>query len=278
MGHPDPVQRSVHSEIHQALKPRLLSEETKSRAAPRPASDTGSTAQQIRAEPAPSGAQIVVETLFAALALGTVVLFGLRFTPVLSPETQNLARLLDYYVCILFASKAIWDLWHAADKRRWWRLGWIDFAASIPEIEVLRALRLLRLLLIIRVLRSTTKSIHGIATHFNANRTAAVISTVFSLIVVSIVMGSFLILGMESGHPEANILTAESALLWAVATLFGAEPSYFGDYYPVTSGGRLIALWLVIVSLGLIGSLAGIISAWIEEEEEEEPRKERRGA
>ena len=76
---------------------------------------------------------------------------------------------------------------------------------------------------------------------------------------------SFLILGVESTQSDANILTAENALLWAVATLFGAEPAHFGDHYPVTLGGRMIALWLVIVSLGLIGSLAGVISAWIEQ-------------
>lgn len=214
----------------------------------------------------PSGSQIIVETLCAVLALGSIVLFGLRFTAAFSSALQDLALMLDYFVCILFASKAVWDLWRSADKRRWWRWGWADFAASVPEVEMLRGLRLLRLLLIIRVMRSTTQSVHGIATYFNAGRSRAVIATVFSLIVVSVVMSSFLILGVESAHQEANIRTAENALLWAVATLFGAEPANFGDHYPVTWGGRLIALWLVIVSLGLIGSLAGVISAWIEQE------------
>ena len=215
-----------------------------------------------------SGAQIIVESLYAGLALGSIVLFGLRYTSVFGTEFRNLALLLDYLVCLLFASKAVWDLWRAPDKRRWWRWGWADFAASVPEVEALRGLRLLRLLLIIRVMRSTTRSVHSIATYINAGRARAVIATVFSLIVVSVVMSSFLILGMESSHPEANIQTAESALLWATATLFGAESSYFGDHYPVTLGGQLIALWLVIVSLGLIGSLAGVISAWIEQEPE----------
>ncbi|MCY4428257.1 MAG: ion transporter [Halieaceae bacterium] len=215
-----------------------------------------------------TGAQIIVETLFAVLALGSIILFGLRYASVFGSEFQKLALLLDYFVCILFATKAVWDLWRAPDKRRWLKWGWADFAASVPEVEALRALRLLRLLLIIRVMRSTTQSVHSIATYFNLGRTRAVVATVFSLIVVSLVMSSFLILGAEGSHPEANIRTAENALLWAVATLFGAEPVYFGDHYPVTMGGRLISLWLVIVSLGLIGSLAGIISAWIEEEPE----------
>ena len=222
-----------------------------------------------------SGAQIVVESLFALLALGSIVLLGLRTMPGFGPEFRELALMLDYMVCVLFASKAVWDLWRAPDKRRWWRWGWADFLASVPEIEAFRALRLLRLLLIIRVLRSTTQSARSIATYFNAGRSRAVIATVFSLIVVSIVMSSFLILGVEAGHPDANIRTAKDALLWSTTAMFGAEPSYFGDHRPVTLGGQLIAIWLVIVSLGLIGSLAGVISAWIEDETpEKEPVSE----
>ena len=213
-----------------------------------------------------SGSQIIVESLFAVLALLSIVVFGLRFTSISSPEFQNLTLMLDYLICLLFASKAVWDLWRAPDKLRWLKWGWIDFAASVPEVEALRGLRLLRLLLIIRVIRSTTQSIHGISTLFNFGRARAVIATVFSLIIVSIIMSSVLILGMENAHPEANIRTADDALLWSVATLFKIEPTNFGDHFPVTIGGKLIGLWLVIVSLGLIGSLAGVITSWIEQE------------
>ena len=113
-----------------------------------------------------SGAQIIVETLYAALALGSIILFGLRYVSVFGTEFSNLALMLDYLVCFLFASKAVWDLWRAPNKRQWWKWGWADFAASIPEVEALRALRLMRLLLIIRVMRSTTQSVHSIANLF----------------------------------------------------------------------------------------------------------------
>lgn len=217
-----------------------------------------------------TGTQIIIESLFAILALGAIVVFGLRHISALGPEFQNLALLLDYFVCVLFAAKALWDLARAPDKLRWLKWGWADLAASIPEIEALRALRLLRLLLIIRLLRSTTRSIHGIATLFNVERARAVIATVFSLIVISVVTSSVLILSVERTHPDANIRTAESAILWAVGTLFGAESNLFGDHYPVTLGGRLLTFWLVFLSLGLIGSLAGVISSWIEKEPESE--------
>lgn len=120
--------------------------------------------------------------------------------------------------------------------------------------------------LMVRVIRSTTRGIHGIATYFNMDRTRSVAATVFALIVISVLTSSFVVLGVESGAPNANILTAEDALWWAVSTLFGAEAAGFGDHHTVTTGGRLMSLWLLVLSLGLIGSLAGIISAWIEQE------------
>ena len=58
-----------------------------------------------------SGAQLIVETLYAVLALGSVALLGLREISGIGSEFRNLALMVDYLVCVLFASKAVWDLW-----------------------------------------------------------------------------------------------------------------------------------------------------------------------
>ena len=109
--------------------------------------------------------QIIVESLFAVLALGAIVVFGLRHASVLDPEFQNLALLLDYFVCFLFGAKALWDLGRAPDKLRWLKWGWADFAASIPEIEAFRGLRLLRLLLMFRLLRPCRGTTRMVLSH-----------------------------------------------------------------------------------------------------------------
>lgn len=216
----------------------------------------------------PSGPQIIVESTYALLAIGSVVLFGLREMATLSAEVAHLAELADLVVCFLFWCKAAWDLYRAPSRIEWLRWGWADLVASIPTVGFLRPLRALRLVMMIRVIRSTTRGVHGLATYFNVDRTRSVVATVFALIVISVLTSSFVVLGVETGAPEANILTAEDALSWAVATLFGAEPTGFGNHHTVTTAGRIVSLWLVVLSLGLIGSLAGIISAWIEQEPE----------
>ena len=60
----------------------------------------GSAVSAARAAPAVSGAQIIVESLYAVLALGSIMLFGLRYTSVFGAEFRELALLLDYLVCI----------------------------------------------------------------------------------------------------------------------------------------------------------------------------------
>ena len=228
--------------------------------------DRSNTTSTDAASIAPSGPRIIVESLYAFLAIGSVILFGLREMSSFSDEVSQLAELADLIVCALFWVKAAWDLYRAPSRLGWLRWGWADLLASIPSVGVLRPLRALRLIMMIRAIRSTTQGVHGIATYFNVDRTRSVATTVFALIVISVLTSSFVVLGVESGAPNANIVTAEDALWWAVSTLFGAEPASFGNHHAVTTGGRLMSLWLLILSLGLIGSLAGIISAWIEQE------------
>ncbi len=213
-----------------------------------------------------SGPQIIMESLFALLAMGSLVVFGLREMSSPGEEFHELAEWVDLAVCAMFWGKAAWDLYRAPSKTGWLRWGWADLVASIPSVGFLRPLRALRLFMMIRIIRSTTRGVHGIATYFNVDRTRSLVATVFSLIVISMLTSSFVVLGVESGVASANIHTAEDALSWSVSTLFGAESAGFGDHHPVTTAGKLVSLWLVVLSLGLIGSLAGIISSWIERE------------
>lgn len=61
--------------------------------------------------------------------------------------------------------------------------------------------------------------------------------------------------------------SVDNALVWAVATSFGAD---FSDHRAATTGGMVVSLWLVVLSFGLIGSIAGLIFGWIERNQTEE--------
>ena len=60
----------------------------------------------------------------------------------------------------------------------------------------------------------------------------------------------------ESG---GNITTAQDAMWWAVSTMTTVG---YGDKYPITSEGRLIAVFLMTAGVGTFGVLAGLIASW----------------
>jgi voltage-gated potassium channel len=43
----------------------------------------------------------------------------------------------------------------------------------------------------------------------------------------------------------------------------------YGDHYPVTAGGRLVAAVVILAGVGLIGIWAGIATSWFLETSEE---------
>jgi len=68
------------------------------------------------------------------------------------------------------------------------------------------------------------------------------------------------ILDVERFAPGGNIHTPSDALWWALVTVTTIG---YGDKFPVTNEGRLIAAVLIIFGLGLISSLTGYFASWI---------------
>jgi voltage-gated potassium channel len=60
--------------------------------------------------------------------------------------------------------------------------------------------------------------------------------------------------------PGANIRTPSDDLWWSLVTVTTIG---YGDKFPVTNEGRLLAAVLIIFGLGLISSLTGHFASWI---------------
>lgn len=59
--------------------------------------------------------------------------------------------------------------------------------------------------------------------------------------------------------PESNIRTAGDAIWWAVATITTVG---YGDRYPVTAEGRVVAAMLMVAGVGLFGAFSAALAAW----------------
>ena len=65
-------------------------------------------------------------------------------------------------------------------------------------------------------------------------------------------------LEFEQHARGSNIHTFADALWWAIVTVTTVG---YGDRYPVSAGGRGVALLLMVVGIGLIGVLTATIAS-----------------
>lgn len=172
--------------------------------------------------------------------------------PVLEPSMHPLARqlceALDLGIWGLFCAEYLIRFGLATSKRRFIRTHWFDLAVLI--LPVLRPLRALRLLNAMRVLNRH-------AVHWTRGRLALYVVAATVLIVL---MAGLAVLDAERGHPGSRIHSYPEALWWAVCTITTVG---YGDLYPITVEGRLVALALMIGGLGLIGFTTGSLASWI---------------
>lgn len=59
---------------------------------------------------------------------------------------------------------------------------------------------------------------------------------------------------IEQGHPDANIKSFSDGIWFSIVTLTTVG---YGDFYPVTIGGKIISLTIILGSLGVLGYLIG---------------------
>ncbi|HYQ65544.1 potassium channel family protein [Actinophytocola sp.] len=70
---------------------------------------------------------------------------------------------------------------------------------------------------------------------------------------------SLAVLDAERGAPDATITTFQDAAWWALTTITTVG---YGDRYPVTAEGRLVAAALMVGGIALLGVVTGLVASW----------------
>jgi voltage-gated potassium channel len=192
------------------------------------------------------------------LILSFYVLISLVITTFFSvtSEIQKILSQIDNFICIVFLIEFFYRFYKAPNKLQFLKWGWIDLISSIPFIDFLRVGRVLRLLRLLRILRAF-KSMKHIVEHVYRDKSKGLLSTVGVIAFLMVLFSSVTILQVETA-PNSNIKTAEDALWWSYTTLTTVG---YGDKYPVTTEGRIIAAILMTTGVGLCGTFAGYIAS-----------------
>jgi voltage-gated potassium channel len=177
----------------------------------------------------------------------------------LPPEIDRILTFVDNVICVIFLIDFIIRFSRATNKWKFMVWGWIDLVSSIPGLDFLRAGRALRLIRIIRILRAF-RSVRHIIEHIYRNRSQGALTTVAVLALILIIFSSISILQFEAEAPGANIITAEDALWWSYVTITTIG---YGDKFPVTTEGRIVAVVLMTAGVGLFGTFTAFVSSWL---------------
>jgi voltage-gated potassium channel len=130
---------------------------------------------------------------------------------------------------------------------------------ALPMFRPLRGLRLLR---VFRVARA------GIVVANAVGRGRAILAHrglqfVLLGVLLIIFVGAALVLAFEARAHGSNIHDFGDALWWAIVT---ATTVGYGDRYPVTAGGRGVAVVLMLVGIALIGVLTATVASYFVED------------
>jgi len=163
-------------------------------------------------------------------------------------DLESFLVVVSWTVWAAFALDFAVRLWLAEQRGQYARSHWYDVALVL--VRMLRPLRLLRLLALARVMnRSASSSLVGKVTTY-----AVGVAT------MSVGLGALAILDAEQDAKGANITTFGDALWWAASTVTTVG---YGDLYPVTTQGRFVALALMVVGIGFVGSVTASVAAWM---------------
>jgi len=206
-----------------------------------------------------SGRTLAPYDLFS-LGLSVYVLLAL-LAAVLVPldaPTRQVLQTADNAVCAFFFLDFVRSLLRAERKLAYLKWGWLDLLASIPMVDALRFARVARIVRIIRLLRGFRSARHLIAFALQRRAQAAAWGMALASFVL-VVFSSVAILEVERGAEGANIDSAADAVWWAYVTMTTVG---YGDHFPVTSEGRLIAAVLMAAGVGLFGTFTGYVATW----------------
>jgi len=205
------------------------------------------------------GKQIVVRANYEIFVIFLTILQVMNsflFFLLHKPETSDIPRLIAGGVSLFLMSDAAHRLWKASDRRRFlfhFR-GYLILLGSLP-IPFAALLRLAWYgLLSAHLRRSDYANMENVVIR---KRAQSAMLGVLLATVLMLEISSILIVYTEASAAGSNIKTAGDALWWSLVTM--ATVGY-GDKFPVTTPGRVIAIFVMIVGVGIFTVLTSFLT------------------
>jgi voltage-gated potassium channel len=189
------------------------------------------------------------------LTLVSIANIILNVVPAVDQSIKSMSLVMDTVACLFFLADFIRNLSRAEKKLAYLKWGWMDLIGSIPFFLFLRFFRLRRASEIVATIR-----FYGVDESWRRFKLRRADSTLWSSVTVGLLivwLASIWILRFESDIPTANIQTASDALWWTFVTITTVG---YGDKFPITNDGRILAVLVMVVGITFFSVLTSYIT------------------
>lgn len=197
------------------------------------------------------------------LALAFLVAFSWpAFDPSPSANTLTTLNIVQWTSWLAFAGDLAWGFVKSLDKKK--------FVLSHPLEIIAVALPMLRPLRLLRLISFGSLVLEKVSIGKSVGITIKVILTTLFFGYIAAIQITI----VERLSPSGNIKNFGDGLWWAFTTITTVG---YGDRYPTTTEGRVLAVCLMVLGISLLGVISATIAAWFvrlmqNEEQSKTPR------
>ena len=207
---------------------------------------------------------LIDDVLVVVFAVVSILLIAFELFSSVTAVEARIIGVLEIALAFFFLGEFIYRLVRTKQKKHFLLYHWWELLAAIPitsiTAQTFRGLRIIRALEVVRVIRASARLetagdvIGGFTDYPNVVETMATVLTV--------VFGSAVIFYNVELGKNANVHSLWDAFWWATATL---TTTGYGDIYPVTTAGRIIAIVLMLASATTMALFVGTVVQYLNE-------------
>ena len=213
------------------------------------------TTDEAPAPPVPMIDNIGYEVFIAALSILSIVNLVLIY--VVRDESLDIVlQTMNLILSLVLFFDFLYRMRKAPSKSTYFvrEYGWADLGASLP-LPQLKVLRIFRLIKVWRLFR-----VYGAKRLLTALVKERAETALFLLLLIAVLVlefGSLSMLRLEQSVDGANITTASDAIWYVLVTISTVG---YGDQFPVTNAGRVLGTVIIVLGVGIFGTLTGFLA------------------